>query len=69
MMAEIVHFNSTGINVKIRPSVESDVLGKIVLELLRHAAQKASRLREVIIFGGTYGAGACMEPEPRVMMA
>ncbi len=58
MMAEIVHFNSTGIKVKIRASV-----------LFRYAAQKALRLRKVIIFGVAHGDGACVEPVSRVMMA
>ncbi len=29
MMAKIVHFSSTGINVKIRPSVEFGTLGAL----------------------------------------
>ncbi len=29
MMAEIVHFNSTGINVKIRASIEFGTLGAL----------------------------------------
>ena len=42
---------------------------RVALGLFRYAAQKALRLRKVIIFGVAHEQGACMEPESRVMLA
>ncbi len=53
--------------MKIQASVDSETLG--ALQLFHYVAQRALRLRKMIIFGVAHEQWACMEPESRVMLA
>ncbi len=55
MMAEIVHFNSTGINVKIRASVESGTLGTLHWIVSVRGAKSVEIAQGDHIWGGPRG--------------